>query len=377
MAMNQKHSEPIEFDLTDLLSVFKRSFAPVTLTAVIVGVTVYFATALLPKTYVATAKFLPPQTASTGGAAALLQSLSPLTGALSSSAGKSTNDQYIAFLKSRNISSEIVEKFNLKKYYGVKTVDEALKKLGEDSVMTTGKDGLIVVEFASDSPDFSAKLANAYVTGLERLVNSLALTEAQQRRVFFESQLIKARKALQEADAQLMGVGVNVSSTKISAGSTLGLLANLSAQLSAREAQLAAMQKYVTPESQEFKKISADISALRQQIKKIEEGGSIQEKEGIEYLTQLRNQKQAEAVHEFFARQLEAARMDEAKDSPKIQVIDWAVAPEVPSGPKRKILTVFAVLGGALVVFLISLLNYLKTMRINDNQVVEAAKSSG
>ncbi len=362
--MNQNKPETIEFDLTDLLAVVKRSVYPVTFAVAIAGVIVYFASSMLPKAYVASAKFLPPQTASNGSAAALLQSLGPLTGGLSSGASKSTNDQYIAFLKSRNISSEIVKNFNLKNYYGVKTLDEALKNLGDDSVMTTGKDGLIVVEFVSDSAEFSAKLANAYVTELERLVSSLALTEAQQRRVFFESQLIKAREALLKADAQLMSVGVNVSSTKISAGSTLGLLAQLSAQLSAREAQLASMQKYVTSESQEFKRISSEISALRQQVKKIEDGEGAHESGGVQYLTYLRNQKQAEAVHEFFARQLEAARMDEAKESPKIQVIDWAVAPEVPSGPKRRIITVFVALAVGFAVFLNSLVAYLREMKI-------------
>jgi uncharacterized protein involved in exopolysaccharide biosynthesis len=75
----------------------------------------------------------------------------------------------------------------------------------------------------------------------------------------------------------------------------------------------------------------------------------------LEYLRRLRDVKYHEAVYDFLNKQLEASRIDEAKDAILVQVVDKAVAPERKSGPHRLLI----VLVSAAIAFLLSCLGIL------------------
>ena len=65
----------------------------------------------------------------------------------------------------------------------------------------------------------------------------------------------------------------------------------------------------------------------------------------LEYLRSARDLKYHEALYEFLSKQLEAARIDEAKDAVVVQVVDKAVVPERKSGPHRATIILLAALG--------------------------------
>jgi tyrosine-protein kinase Etk/Wzc len=56
---------------------------------------------------------------------------------------------------------------------------------------------------------------------------------------------------------------------------------------------------------------------------------------GLEYLRGFRDVKYHETVFELLSRQFELAKIDEARDSSLIQVLDQAVVPEKKSKPHR------------------------------------------
>ena len=63
---------------------------------------------------------------------------------------------------------------------------------------------------------------------------------------------------------------------------------------------------------------------------------------GLQYLRKYRDFKYQETLFEILAKQYEAARLDEAKSAPMVQVIDRAVPPEKKSWPPRAVLTLTA-----------------------------------
>jgi uncharacterized protein involved in exopolysaccharide biosynthesis len=64
----------------------------------------------------------------------------------------------------------------------------------------------------------------------------------------------------------------------------------------------------------------------------------------LQYMEALRNLKYQEAIYDILARQFAAASLDEAKDSPLIQVLDKAFVPENKSKPKRSLIVILATL---------------------------------
>lgn len=304
----------------------------------------------LPPIFTANTKFLPPQQQQSS-AAGLLQSLGALGGLAGAATGiKSPADQYVAYLKSRAVQDPLLQEFDLLNRYEVKAKDDARKKLTENSHITAGKDGLISIDVEDTDPKIAASLANAYVAQLSKLLSRLAVTEAQQRRMFFEKQLSQAKTGLTAAETALREVGITPDVLKAQPTAAVGALAQLQAQIAAQEVKVASMRGYLAESSPDFKQALTELSALRTQVGKAEGSstaasgaGTKTAKQG-DYVARYRDFKYHETLFELFAKQYEIARVDEAREGAVIQVLDVAEPPERKSKPKKALIAVVATL---------------------------------
>ena len=76
----------------------------------------------------------------------------------------------------------------------------------------------------------------------------------------------------------------------------------------------------------------------------------------LEFARKYREVKFHETLFELLAKQFEAARIDEAKAAPVIQVVDRAVPPDTKSGPQRLLITLGAGFIGFCIGYLIAAL---------------------
>jgi uncharacterized protein involved in exopolysaccharide biosynthesis len=302
--------------------------------------------------------FLPPQQ-SQSGAAAALQSL----GGLASLAGvgggglKTPGDQFAAMLQTVNVLNGVVKKYELTTVYKADGLEETRQELKKNTRIELGKkDGLITVEVSDSDPKRAADIANQYVAELRRVTANLAITEAQQRRVFFDKQASQAKAALLASQEKLQGQNVNAATLKLEPKAAAEGYATIKAQLTLAEVRISSLQNTLTEDSPQMKAMRSNIAALRAQLKKAE--GERIEFDGGNYTNAYRDYKYQEALYELFAKQLELARLDESRESALIQVIDVAEAPEKKSKPKRVILaiqatiaTFFILLASAFVTF--------------------------
>jgi tyrosine-protein kinase Etk/Wzc len=200
---HQALPEEDEINLIDLLIVLakhKTMILKATLGAALLAVGV---TLLMPNVYTGTAGILPPQQ-SKSSASELLSQLGGLAGAAGSSLGiKNPNDLYIAMLKSRTLMQKIAKRFDLQKVYDQETITGTLKALEGNTSINSGKDGIITVEVSDLEPKRAAEMANAFIEELDKLMQTFALTDAGQRRTFFEQQLKQARNKLTDAELVL------------------------------------------------------------------------------------------------------------------------------------------------------------------------------
>jgi tyrosine-protein kinase Etk/Wzc len=323
---------------------------------------------LIPVEYTAESVILTPQQpqsslsamAQLAGAGAGLSGLSMLSGF----SLRNPSDLYVGILESRTIADALITRFKLKQVYGDKYVQGARKHLARRTNIKAGKDTLIRIQVDDRDATRAAQLANAYVEELSNRNTTVALTEASQRRLFFEGQLASEKELLAKAEIALRDTE-QITGLVVPSGQAEALIrsaSQLNAEILSREAQLAGMRTYVADENPRFQTITRELGALRSELVKLESGEHIADtpevpvgklpQAGLEYLRKYRDVKYHEALYEALAKQYEAARLDEAKAAPLIQVIDRAVVPERKSWPPRLLIvsisSALAALGAAL-----------------------------
>jgi uncharacterized protein involved in exopolysaccharide biosynthesis len=345
-------AEDEEISLLDLLQTIADHLRLLVLGPLAAGMIALIGSFLITPTYTAITQFLPPQQQQ-GAAAAMLQSLGSLGGLAGAAAGiKNPSDQYIAFMKSRSLQDAIIDRFDLMKKWELELRQDARMRLEGSVRITSGKDGIIDVEVDDEDPVFAAAMANAHVEELRILMNRLAVTEAQQRRQYFEQQLQKAKDNMVKAEQALKATGVNSTAIKSSPEAAVGAVAEIQARIAAQEIKIGSMRGYLTESAPDFKQALTELSALRAQLSKLEAGGQ-GSSSGSDYIARFREYKYHETLFELFAKQYELARADEAREGAVIQVLDIATPPDRKSKPKKALIAVITTLavGFALLLF--------------------------
>jgi uncharacterized protein involved in exopolysaccharide biosynthesis len=342
-----------EISLLDLLQVIVDNLRLLVLGPLVSGLAALGICFTITPTYTAKTQFLPPQQQQSA-AASMLASLGALGGLAGAATGiKSPSDQYIAFLKSVSLQDALIERFKLSERYEAKLKTDARLELTRNVRIASGKDGLISVEADDQNPMFAADLANAHVEELRNLLGRLAVTEAQQRRMFFEKQLQITKDNLAKAELALKSSGINSSVLKSSPASAVEAVARLKAGISVQEVKLGAMRNYLTDSAPEFKQALNELASLKAQLAKAEKEEPVKGQES-DYVARYREFKYQETMFELFAKQFELAKVDESREGAVIQVLDPAQPPESKAKPKKTLIVIIATLaaGFALLLFI-------------------------
>lgn len=317
---------------------------------------------LLPPIYTAKTVILPPQQQQSSAAAALsnLGALAGLAGASVSSPA----DKYVALMQSATVSNHVIDKFKLMEVYESKLRVDAQKELSTNVRISVGKkDGLLSIEVDDKSPERSAAMANHYVEELRTLTTSLAVTEAQQRRVFFEQQLQKTRDKLTAAQVALQSSGFNAGALRAEPKAAAEGYAKLRAEITAAEVRLQTTRGMLADNAPEVMQQQATLSALRRQLASLET--STPQGNDADYIGRYREFKYQETLFDLFARQFELARVDESREGALIQVLDVATAPERKSKPKRALIALGT---GALSFFILVLWVFIRYLGENSSK---------
>jgi uncharacterized protein involved in exopolysaccharide biosynthesis len=342
-----------EINLLDLLQVVAENLRLLIVAPLAAGLLALAISFAIAPTFTATAKFMPPQQQQSM-AASMLAGLGALGGLAGAATGlKNPADQYVAFLQSRSVQDALIDRFKLTERYNEKFKQDTRLDLTKNVQIAGGKDGLITIEADDQDPGFAAQLANAHIEELGKLLDRLAVTEAQQRRVFFEKQLNNAKVNLTKAEQALRASGVGVGAINADPTAAVAGLAKLKASVAAQEIKLASMRGYLTESAPDFKQAQTELFAMRNQMARAEKEEPASAGDS-DYITKFRDFKYYETLFELFAKQYEMARVDEAREGAVIQVVDAAVPPERKSKPKKALITLVAILaaGFAMLLFI-------------------------
>ena len=347
-----------EIDLLDLLQTVVDNLRLLILGPLVAGMAALGISFAIAPTFTAQTSFLPPQQQQ-GMAASMLASLGALGGLAGAASGiKNPNDQYVAFLKSNSVEDALIDRFDLMSRYKAEYRSIARKTLEANVKISSGKDGLITVAVDDKDPKTAADIANAHVQELTRLMGRLAVTEAQQRRQFFEKQLQQTQEKLTQAEQAVKATGITTNVLKANPVSAVAAVAALQAQITAQEVKLGAMRGYLAETAPDFKQALNELVILRNQLAKLSidsvtKAGSERSADQNGYIGKYREFKYQETLFELFAKQFEMAKVDESREGATIQVLDKAEPPELKSKPKKALIAVVSTLaaGFALLLF--------------------------
>jgi uncharacterized protein involved in exopolysaccharide biosynthesis len=335
---------------------------------------------LIPVRYTSTTRLMPPDQAGQGVASMLAalgkgSDLGAIGGELLGI--KTSGDLFVGVLHSNTVEDDVINKFDLRKIYGVRAYEDARKELeGRTDISADRKSAIITIKVSDHNRERAAGMAREYVEALNRAVVTLNTSSAHKERVFLEDRLIGVQKDLEAAEKDFskfasQNTAIDV---KEQGRAMIGATAEVEGQLIAAETQLEGLQQIYTPNNVRIRSLQARIDEYRRQLKKMGGTASASAENGagaagstgattdtadlypsIRQLPILgvtwgdlyRNTKVEEAIFETLTKQYELAKVEEARETPSVKVLDPADLPERKSFPPRTILILF----GSLLVF--------------------------
>jgi tyrosine-protein kinase Etk/Wzc len=373
------------FDVLTQLTYRKWLIAKVTATAMLTGVTMCL---VLPVRYTATTKIMPPQQTQSTASMMMNQLANIGAGSLAAVAGgglglKNPNDIYVGLLNSRPIADAVIYRFGLVRAYRAKDMTAARNMLAHETVVVSEKTGFIAVSVTDKDKRRVAEMANAYTDELRILTKNLAMTEASQRRLFYEEQLKQAKEILVGAEVSFQQVQQRKGLVQLDAQAKAMIesLALLRAQVTAREVEVQALRSYSTEHNPELELAEGELSSLRAEGARMEQrnhssgftdlGLGDVPGAGMEYLRAEHELKYRQAMFDLLLKQYDAAKLDESKDAAIIQVVEPAIEPDRRSSLKPPLMILLFTLGGAFAGCLLALLLWWKECLQSDPRMAK------
>jgi len=328
---------------------------------------------LIPARYSATAQLMPPDNQS-GSGLAMIAALTAKAGGgggggsgLGGLAGdllgmKSSGALFVGVLGSRTVEDRLVERFQLRKVYGEKLEEDARKKLAENTALSEDrKSGIISITATDHDPKRAAAIAQAYVEELNQLVAELSTSAAHRERVFLEGRLKAVKQDLDDASKEFSQFASKNTTIDIKeqGRAMVEAAARLNGEMIAAESQLKGLEQIYTPSNVRVRAVQARISELQRQLDKLGKGVGKSDLDsasseslypsirqlpilGVTWADLYRRTRIQETVFEVLTQQYELAKVQEAKETPSVKVLDAARVPEEKSFPPR-VLIIFVI----------------------------------
>lgn len=316
---------------------------------------------LIPTRYQSDTQLMPPDSGSSTGLA-LMAAFSNQSGELGAMASdllgaKTTGSLFIGVLRSRTVEDRIVDRFNLEKVYGERLSYEARQTLEERTgIAEDRKSGIITVSVTDHDPKRAAGIASAYVDELNVLMAQLNTSSAHRERVFLEDRLHAVNQDLESAEKDFAQFSSKNGTVDISAQGRAAVegVASIEGQLIAAQSELQGLKQIYTDDNVRVRSTQARINELRAQLDKL--GGTAAESSsqnangsdgdvyptlrqlpllGVPYADKYRQFRVEEVVYETLTKQYELAKVEEAKETPSVKVLDAPEVPEHKSFPPR------------------------------------------
>jgi len=349
---------------------------------------------ITPKMYKAISSVVPAEQSdllsSIGGMGAAVKSFSPLKG-LSSLSGGSELDKYIAVLKSSSMRRDLINTFNLRKVYKLenKPYWQVEKVLSGNLEFEIAEEGNLNISVLDEDPVIAARMANYLVDKLNQVNSQLHVTNAKSIREFIEKRYLENVNDISNLEAKMKEFqqknGVIAVPEQLDA--TIKTMATLYGDLAKQEVAYNIMKKTLDStqpalqnkqiEVEEIRKKLNSFTSNSDQLKDNKVFVSIKKAPELvgEYLKIYKNLEIQYKISEFIIPVYEQSKIEEARNTPSVLILDKAYPPELKVKPK---ITLYILIGfvvsfiiGIFLIFFWEMLRKLKRVNPQKFEYIE------
>lgn len=312
---------------------------------------------LLPKIYSASASVLPPQQES-GLASGLLSQVPGNIGGLAGSllGMQSKADVWVGILKSQTVRDAIITRFNLRERYKADNIEDTRKVLDKMvTVRMSEDDEIISITVEDKDPAAARDMANAFIEELDRVNRTVIMTSGRRTREFVDKRLSEAGDELKRLEAEMKSFQERHGAIQLDeqGKAIIESMGKVKGALIAKEVELQTLMSYAAPTNPHVSLLKDEIDGLRAKLSEFEHGGNLANGSvfiptsrlpslNIQFARKLREAAVQQTLYELLTQQYELARIQEAKDSPTVQVLDYATTPEKKTKPKRSLIVLLS-----------------------------------
>lgn len=317
---------------------------------------------LIPKTYESRTQLMPPDSEISSGLSSLMAMTARTGGTLGMLAGdflglKTSGSLFIGILRSETVEDRIIDEFDLKSVYGTKQMQAARRRLEENTEISEDrKSGIVTIRVLDHSPERARDIARAYVVELDRLVVELNTSAAHRERVFLEDRLKTVKQDLDASakDFSKFASDNTAIDIKEQGKAMVEAAATLQGHLIAAQSELEGLRQIYTDNNIRVRAVRARIDELQDKLQQMGNGDlsqpggsstaslypSIRKLPllGVTYAELYRTNKIQETIFELLTQQCELAKVQEAKETPSVKVLDAPKVPEKKSFPPRLVI---------------------------------------
>ena len=353
-----------ELSLLDIFGILWRRKGLIFLLTFIFGAVATAYAFLTPFIYRAECRVVPPG-GSGGGIASQLGGLAGFIGLPSAS---SSGQRMIGILKGDTVVDAIIDKFNL-----MEEMSQDIRLRARAAVLENleaeedAKSGILSIAYLHQDPQEAADIANAFVEQLQSKIRDLSFADAQEKRQFFENQLMLAQQQLSEAENAMMRYQQNsgVLALGSQTASLLGSISSLRNQIAAKNVEISSLSSYARKDNPRLKLAQSQLDAMTKELHRLEEeqkrterrqgrvmSGDILSSLGnvpelsVEYMRYQRDLQFANVKYETMLRQYENAKLSEASDLSTLQIVDPATPPDYKFKPRRARIMIIGTMAG-------------------------------
>lgn len=283
---------------------------------------------IITPTYLATTTVLPPkpETPVSGGGTGLSSFAATLD--LIGLGKDDEVDTYLVILESRRVREATIRVFDLQRYYEKETVDETLKSLDADLDIEVTKEKTLILSMIHEDSIRAAQIANFMIDELDRINKTLVNEQARNNRLFIERRLGETREQLAASEEALKDYQEEHRTLGLSEENRAALMAGaqLEASVMSMEVQAEALRKMLGPTHPYVAQMIGQIDVGKRRLSELPTVG-------LELARLFREVEIQTRLLAFLLPQYEQARIQEARDTPTVQIIDRAVPPNANTLP--------------------------------------------
>ncbi|MBN2587555.1 MAG: hypothetical protein JXA64_10000 [Candidatus Fermentibacteraceae bacterium] len=281
-------------------------------------------------------------------------------------------------LTSRSVFERIIFKYDMLAELRVPSMDMAIQKFNEKASVTLTPEGFFIISMEANSREKSAAIVNDIIEYANQELSTIITSRARRSRIAAEELLKAAEESLTIAQRNMERFRreTGLLFPEEQGISMVQLMATLETELVLAEAQLAGISGTMSSSSPAYIEVAGTVEYLRGNMEGRSRNDSLGFFPGMDVMPEILMEYEnfaidletRTALYLMLRQELESLKLEEAKDSPSIEVLVPAVPAALRSYPKRgKMVAGFTAVALLIALLWMAVITYGRQLLDNDD----------